>query len=457
MRKMKTRFVVNSVFWLCVCITGILFFFVLGESGPVIERDSGVFIEPVEIYTGYGYIIYPQFIHLCKIMFGTEWYLNAVFIIQSSFALVTSVVVTVYIRKKYVSSNLICFAVFVASLGPYMYTLPQYVASHGILTEGLAFPLFNIWMLFALDYINERRKTDIVWIIVLSIVLALTRTQLMLMFIIDVVTILWKVLPSLVRFQRQKVGKTFYLYAIVGLIATLGVGTFCFMIFVKNDIIPQMTDAVSGRAICTISEEDVETHDGIEKKLYEKILQFTDENRTRNVYFRSDIKHWEDVVTATNLNTKELHWIIRECYPEADAHIINEIKGKLAFELLKKHPGEYIEMTLSLLVQSLVVAIFVHPEQAYVLGYFFALVLYVLAILLFCIAKKIEVERKNINLLVMTLGAIILLCGITNALFMGLQRYVVYVFGWFYISMVVVGYQVLLTYRSTICNRNEDR
>ena len=137
--------------------------------------------------------------------------------------------------------------------------------------------------------------------------------------------------------------------------------------------------------------------------------------------------------------------------------MINEIKGKLAFELLTKHPGEYIEMTVSLLVQSLVVAIFFHPDQAYILGYIVAFILYVLAIILCYIAKKMKVEKKYINVLLMTLGDIVLLCGITNVLFIGLQRYVVYVFGWYYISIIVVGWQVLMSYRIKICNGYDNR
>lgn len=457
MRSSKSRFVSNLILWMSVILVGILFFFILGEAGPVIEKDSGVFIEPVEIFTGYGYVIYPQFIRLCKSIFGSEKYLYVVFIVQSSLACATSIVTTAYIRKKYIHSNLLCFAVFIASFGPYLYTLPQYVASHGILTEGLAFPLFNIWMLFALDFINEDKKIDYVLIILISIVMALTRTQLMLMFIIDAAIILWKLLPCFIRKLKQKTGKAFCLYITIGVIGLIVVGTICFMFLVKRNIIPQMTDAVSGRAICAISEEDVRTHSDIEKGLFEKVLQFTDENQTRNEYFRRGIRRWEDIVTATNINTKELHRIIRDCYPEADARIINEIKGKLAYDLLMKHPGEYIEMTVSLLVQSLVVAIFFHPDQAYILGYIVAFVLYVLAIILCYIAKKMKVEKKYINVLVMTLGDIVLLCGITNVLFIGLQRYVVYVFGWYYISIIVVGWQVLMSYRRKICNGYDNR
>ena len=457
MRSSKSRFVSNLILWMSVILVGILFFFILGEAGPVIEKDSGVFIEPVEIFTGYGYILYPRFIHLCKLLFGAERYLYVGFIIQSSLALVTSIAVTGYIREKYVSANWICFAVFIASFGPYLYTLPQYVASHGILTEGLAFPLFNIWMLFALDFINEEKKIDFLWIILISIVMALTRTQMMLMFIIDVAILLWKLLPCFVGQLKHKAGKAFCIYIITGVIGLIVGGTFCFMLLVKNNIIPQMTDAVAGRAICAISEEDASNDVGRENNLYEKVLQFADENQTREIYFRNGIRRWEDIVTATNTNTKELHCIIRECYPEADARMINEIKGRLAFELLKEHPESYIEMTFSLFVQSMVVAIFVHPEQAYVLGYVIAFILYVLAIILCYIAKRTEVEKKYINALVMTLGVIILLCGITNVLFMGLQRYVVYAFGWYYISMIVVGWQVLIAYRRTICNGHEDR
>ena len=133
----------------------------------------------------------------------------------------------------------------------------------------------------------------------------------------------------------------------------------------------------------------------------------------------------------------------------------NEIKGELVYPLLISHWDSYMVMTWELFVQSLVVAIFVHPDGAYLFGCSVAVVLYVVSILLFFVLKKRNMWEYILPMRIVMI-VITFLCGLTNVVFMGIQRYVVYPFGWFYIAVVVMLYRFIPNIRTIIDERKRN-
>ena len=442
MEKMKPAICMNKKnigYYLLLFILGVFFFFFLGENGYILEKDSYVYLEDNQWIKSYGYIVYPFIINTCKAVFA-EQYLTTVFVIQGIVAMFSSLAVTEYVRISYRLTRKIGVLVFVLSFGPYVYTLPQYVASHGIMTEGITFPLFNLWMICALQIYRSERVRWCLLLFVISTVMTLTRPQLLLFFVVNVVIILDRYLrPYFVT--KLKKSRFYVLNIIFSGLCVLFICIVLFGSFVKNAYYPQLTDAVAGRVLCTIEEEDEELYSGEMKQLFCIVYDAVDKQESREQYFRNDIKRWEDICNATNENTKLLGRLIVEnldvfdCPPEEVSS--NKIKGAISYPLLIEHWDRYFLMTLELILQSLVVAIFIHPDWAYTLGYCGAIILYILGILLAQIFhKKNEsdyVLPMRLNLIVITI-----LCGLTNIIFMGLQRYVVYPFGWFYISMIVM-------------------
>ena len=422
------------IYWMVILLIGIVFFFFVGKRGAILEKDSGVFLEDWSILTGYGYIIYPKLLSVFRMIFGESNYLEMVFVFQSLFALCTSIIITEYLRKKCSLSCISSVIIFILSLGPYSYTLPQYVSSHCIITEGIAFPLFNIWMLFAIKYLSERKMRYYAVVLFITIAMLFTRSQLMLFVIIDVFILLVSFFIYCCGRINRKINKN-ALFAIVAIVA-IWLSVVGLLFFVKNNIYPQLTDAVSGRVLCIAEERDYKLFQGMDIELYEALLDKTDELKSNKKYFRIDMKRWEDIVNGTNNNTKMLPDVIREYYPNDE---IGEIKGRITFPLLREHIGEYVKMTAILFVQSIVVSVFYHPEWAYTLGFTVGVLLFVGAAILWLYAKK-RINNSSISLisLGLTLGVILLICTITNLIFVGLQRYVVYPFGWFYISCFLV-------------------
>lgn len=426
----------NICYYFLLFIVGVWFFFLLGENGYILEKDSYVYLENNSWIRSYGYIIYPLIIQCCKLMFA-EYYLEAIYLFQGLFALLSSVAVSEFVRKNYGLSRKLGLLVFVLSFGPYTYSLPQFVSIHGIMTEGISFPLFNFWMICALQLLRNSRRRWYVLLFTITVMMTFTRPQLLLFFIVDIVIILDKyfqlcVLSRLSDSRLKLITKT-----IVALLITL-VGCFVFALFVKKAYFPQLTDAVSGRVLCTTNEEDEELYSGEMKQLFIILYDEVDKKQGREKYFRHDVKRWEDICNAANENTKLLGPLIVEnldvfsCPPEEISS--NKVKSELIYPLLIKHWDRYLLMTVELFVQSLVVSIFIHPDWAYIPGYCVALVLFVLSIFLMQRMKEKEYSLPMRTVVIV----ILLLCGLTNVIFIGLQRYVVYPFGWFYISLVVM-------------------
>ncbi len=417
-------------------IIGIAFFFFVGERGYVLEKDSGVFLDNNIVYQ---YIVYPKFLNVCRYIFGNANYLQWVCHIQGLISLFVSLLVTEYFRKNYRLSYVWSGLIFICTFGPYAYSLPQYVSSHSILTEGLAFPLFYLWMLCTLQIYLKKKNIWFVPLFFITLIMVYTRTQLMLFFITCFAMIIERIISFTYRKINEDKRKCFIkLCVLLGVIGCV-FGIKIFLIFVEHNIYSQMTDAVAGRVFCTVEQSDVDLFEGRNRDLFLGIYDEIERMQTRQCYFGTGIRQWEEIANATNENTKMLAKIIRPYYPEIEMLELNDIKGEMTYVILREHWRDYLVMTGSLLLQSLVVSIFVHPESAYVLGYIIAIALYIFAIVsVIWSKKKYRVDNCYITPILITFLVIFSISFTTNILFVGLQRYVVYPFGFFYISMIIL-------------------
>lgn len=428
------------VYYTVVLLIGIWFFFFLGEEGYILEKDSYTYLGDKHWVKSYGYIVYPLFLKMCRWFWG-EMYIDAIFIIQSLLALLMSLLVTEYVRKKYLFSRKQGVLVFVLSFGPYTYTLPQYVANHGILTEGITFPLYNLWMICAIELYRNKKLFWNIALLVISILMTITRPPLLVFLVAYIILVL-----DVFRRQRSCIErknnewKRRLINFSIGVVVIFA-GVMVFGLIIRNAWFPQLTDAVAGRILCTVEKDDINLYSEELKPLFEAVYYEIDERGDRITYFRNDYKRWEDICISTNNNTTLVEQIITE-----NKVIINglnnelsnkSIKGELIYPLLLKHWDDYLVMTGELFLQSLVVAIFIHPDGIYLICCLFATLMYVVSIILLYILKKKRMW-EYIAPMSIVLIVIAIMCGLTNVVFMGVQRYVVYAFGWFYIAIVVM-------------------
>ncbi len=430
------------LFWILVVGTGIWFFFLLGEDGYCLWKDSGAFIE-APAWVMQSYKLYPYFIKGCRMVFGQGQYLTAIFLIQATFALLVSVFVMWDLKRYYQLKNAMAYTIFLCILLPYGYSLPQQVVTHQILTEAVAIPFFYLFMLFAWKTFTQHRLIHMIWVLIFTVLLALTRSQLMLMAVVYVA--LWILIGLSILYQKIHKSKrvTFWVCIFALSVITVAAGLYIFSALIQTSFISQLSSAVSGRVLCAADKQDASLFLNEEdRQIFEITYQKVEEGKYRYPYFRNDLKRWDDISIASKENAKLVQEAVAEYYGKSQEElgsIVNEHNAVLASTLFRVHAWDYASMTLSLLPQSFLASIFIQPDAIYTLCYVVTLFLYIGAIGLLITGRFVfHIEERYCIPLELTFVALVINVLATNLIFCGIQRYMIYPFGCFYLSLVLL-------------------
>lgn len=442
------------VYWACCIVFAIFFLGFLGSNGPIIQKDSRSFMEAWP-YIKNSYWLYVTFLDVCEYIFGETAYLYAAYIIQSLLAFGAAVILSEYLRHYFKLSYLSAFCVYVCTYLPYGYSLPQDVVNHHIMTEALAFPLFTIYITFVLRTFLENKKRHMLMTAVLTFLLVLTRSQLILF--VPVYGLLWLIilLQNCYKKLAVKYKKCFWSSLSVGIVLCCGLGIFCVGKIAGMSGNGQFADAIMGRMLCATDEEDRELFEGENQEIFDLLYEEVEQTKCRYLYFREGVWKWEDILNATNENTKMYRLKIIDYYEQNKCDTLSESTANsiatISSTLFYHHLGDYISMSFHLFLQSFVVAIFIHPTAIFTLCYIIAIMLYVAAIFILWYANcKLKVDVKYSIPLLVTLLMIMAIVIITNLIFFGQQRYVVYAFGCFYISCLILLVGIVRKYRGVI-------
>lgn len=439
-----TRSQSKYIYWISCTLFAVVFLLVMGENGPILENDSPTFINPTE-YIKKSYFLYTSFLGICRLIFGDSIYLYLVFLFQSLFAFVASFALTEYLRKQFDLKYISAFVVYICTFLPYAYSLPESVANHHVLTEAIAYPLFTLYMLFVFKTFLNKKHIWMIAVGVMTVLIILSRSQLLLL--LPVYFLLWVIIGLQAVYVRIGEGKKKNFWSTLS-ISIIGVGVAGLIMVVNlignNSIsqLAQLTTAVSGRVLCVIDKEDRELFTGDEQGAFDLVFLKVDESKQRYPYFREGVWKWEDIANCTNLNTNIYYATVDEYYQKSGGEysqdMIDMTANRIISRLFVYHLDDYFYMTLHLLAQSFVVAVFIHPSVIITLCYIIAALIYLMAIVLLWYAHRKEVPKEYGIPLWLTLLLLAANVVITNLIFYGLQRYVVYTFGCFYLSVFIL-------------------
>lgn len=435
MNKVKSN-LKNKLYIGLLLALGVIYFFFVGEIGYVMEADSLTFIT-MDLK---NYRLYTGFLNVCENIFGEILFLHIANIVQGVFAIIVSLVVTFYFARRYRLNKMETLLIYIATFLPYGYSLPQSVATHHILTEGLSFSFFHLFCLVVVIVFLDKKIYMMLPAGLLLLLMIWTRSQLLLL--VPVYIVIWIALGLCCIYKKisDKTKKIFWTCLIVLSILVCMLIIPMMKLIIQKGFMPQFVEAMSGRVFCTIEESDIEYVDeqfqGVCQYLYEKI----DEKETREVYFRDGLRRWEDILYSANENTKGVTNWINEYYSlggEEESRPGQEI-NYLTAVLFERHLESYIEMTITLCIQSFVVSIFIHPDAIYTLCHIITLFIYLMTFLLVIISVQLKGKEEARIPLYLTGFMLIANVVITNLFFFGQQRYVVYTFGFFYISLFLL-------------------
>ncbi len=500
----------ERLFYISLVILSLFIFLIPGERGYVLYDDSPAYMN---LYSAMEGVMpgYPLFLHGNKLLFGEAGYLYAVVIQQAVLATVCVIVFIALIRKKFrlrYWESYICYAF---ALIPFTTNMPGAMTTHEIVTEGVAYALFYLFMAALLQAVWSKSLKWLAALCAMSLLMALIRSQMQILFgVCGAVCVYIAVLrPGAAEAAKGRKVLRFLAgmvcCAIIGLAGVWTVGRVSadFQNMktemrreeqkkeqqMKSDAASELPETeqkqqvTPAKPVITTSqyvtlifsrgmyEADYEDYllfeDEQVRELYLFLYPHVDKAGYRYEYAQTGLWMWQDIVAGIGRLGGHCYYrqnrFYTENYPELIysnnySSVRNTNQIKIGLTLIMAHFGRFLYHTLMLLPQAFICTVFFQIKQIYLLCHLVTLFLYVTAAALMIWAYK---DKKADNaygeFMCSVLSTNLILVLVISLVFFGQQRYLVYNFGIFYIAYFLLFMQLWRLYLHGFVERIADR
>lgn len=180
MREKGKRFITKYGFRLFLFVALFLLFGMLGHGGPVQFDDSGSYMR-IRWHEGVM-PVYPILLLLNEWMFGKTYYLWAVIIEQAVLAAFSVTVLEETVRTRFGLHPAEGIIVCLLALYPYTIEMPGAVMTQAILTEGIAYSLFYLFLAVLLTAVWDKNYVRLAGAFGMTLLLSAVRSQLQILF-----------------------------------------------------------------------------------------------------------------------------------------------------------------------------------------------------------------------------------------------------------------------------------
>lgn len=484
------------LFYASLLLLALFAFLFIGSREPVLFADSESYMkmEPRE-----GLMpVYPFFLLINQCLFGMERYLKAVIVEQAVIAAVCVICFTKIFKDKFRLRIWEGYLVFFLTLMPFTTEMPQSMATQQILTEGLAYSFFYLFVIVLLKAVWTKKFRWFAGSLGMTVLLAMVRSQFQIMFCVCGVAFLYMVC-------RQERRKTKIAMPVRIAAGTAGCLIICFVgIFAISRITAVYKDAIGkggifyetvlkvqfpetyeeyilgqsekpvqagqeleeqsslerrvtqvqtsqyvtlifSRGMYEADREDVYLFDDeVVKNLYVELYEAADAEKQRYAYARKGLWMWQDIVGGIGKVGTTCFHIPAAYYTENYPEIVlsddysetrNAHLTLIGITLLKAHFGRFLYHTLMLLPQAFICTVFFQIKPIYLLCHLVTLFLYLSALILMIWGfADKKANDKCAEFMVLVLGSNVVMVVVISMVFFGQQRYLVYNFGAFYIA-----------------------
>ncbi len=488
--------------YVSLAMLSVIVFLFLGDTGYVLFDDSPSYMN---FYANMEGVmpIYPFFLHGNKLLFGEERYLYAVVVEQAAIASICVIVFTGVIKKRFCLKYWEAYVCYAFTLIPFTTNMPEAMTTHEILTEGLAYAVFYLFMTALMCAVWDK---SIKWFgisCLVALILSLIRSQLQILF--GVCGVIW---IYIVVLRKLNIGKKKYIRRILcGLagciiislagVASVGKISSVYQQFKEEGRREQQELAKRQEAQEQPKEQERldtadQDEDKIEKKkpklqtsqyvslifsrgmyeadaedyrlfaegqvrdLYLTIYPQVDQAQCRYAYATPGLWMWKDIVGGIGSVGVKCLYIQNEFYQENYPDLVysdrystvrNHNQIKIGLTLIRAHFGRFLYHTAMLLPQAFICTVFFQIEQIYLLCHLVTLFLYLSAAVLTVWAyKDKKAGRAYGEFMGTVLGTNLVMVFVISLVFFGQQRYLVYNFGIFYIAGFLLFLQLWKVY-----------
>lgn len=536
---MKKRKQLEYMFYASLIVISFLFLLFPTGLEYVIFDDSETYIKFLQMRNVEGVMpIYPIFLFFNKLIFGKDFYLQAVMAEQTLIAILCVTCFISKMKRHFQLRYRECYLLLLLSLIPFTTDYPLSMVVQDIVTEGLSYALFYLFVVLLLDAVWERSFVKLLETVCFTFVLALLRSQLQILFAVcgaAAAYVIW------VKFSTGNkwsyVGKAaagFGLWAVVmmmGIVGTVRINYITQRILFGEGKVATFIDQNSSDMIQPIEtagilqeekEEELERNpgevykessaihqatsglerigDGVEiqepntapntapevieflsngyeesgvavsqyssiifsKGMYEAdyedyllfedeevqkqflyVYELVDELGYRYPYADSGLWGWRHISDSVGDLGKHCFWGLNEYFADYYNTTIAYFQYRctaqafqtIGTKLLVRHFGRFVWHTVRLMIPAFIFTVFFQKEQFYLLCHLVTLFLYVTAagLTIWCFIHK-RANKRCAEFMLVVLANNFILVAVISLVFIGLQRYLVYGFGIFYVA-----------------------
>lgn len=448
--------------------------------------------------------LYQLFIHLHRLVLGEKGFLYGVVVTQTLLTALCLFLFVFWVCRRFHPGFWVTGLGTLALLVPFTLDFPETLVNHSILTEALTYPLFYLFVIAFVQSVIGGRARWLLGTFGTALLLALIRTQMQICFGFAALALMYGIVAKAAKKSKGVLllGCTAAVPAgILALLlseavllqangrlqtvaareaaklagsaqagtAALGETTVPWKCpdggraagpgngILAAAAVPAQADSsnVTGqfdsvllcRTLYEMEEEDSALFADPEiQKLFRKFYEAAETSKARYAYAGKGLWMWKDIMngTAQGAYTSTEGWkAYREENPQS-ALLQNQTQANrtVAFALLKKHWPRMLYHTLWMLPQGFVSTVFFQVEKIYGICHLYTLLAYGAAIGLLLTGSRFRLfspERGKFMLCALALNAGMVV--VISVVFFGMQRYVIYGFGVFYMALLLLAEQ----------------
>lgn len=453
----------KNIYYILGILTVLFFLFGQGVMWYAIGGDSEAYYIHFEHRLEVA-PLYPLFLHIMDLIFGNELYLHAASVVQ---LIVTVICLMVFIRFIGKKLELDVFSIVVVWLGaliPFYLLLPEDPIPHVMLTESFTYPFMYVYAVLVLKAIFDNDEKYFFISALFVELMALIRGQMMFLFVVSMgMYFIWYIKRQFI----EKNNKSMWFKKLVARMASLMLCILvCVMVgrglkFAYERIFfnaPSQSFAehlaVQKALYCSDEEDAALFEDEIEREIFEKTYAQMKLVETTYQYADSGLYNWRHAIEGFGANSRIVGDVIVEVLTEhgmwsEDEYEQEDLKlqysGRLSRTLMKDNWKQYVHLFFVCLPSGFLSTVLFDKERIYLLLHIATAILYLLAItvsILICLVKKKVLHETEYMWLVLITSIINVVA--SNAVHMGIQRYLAYTVGMFYVGAYLLVRRCLL-------------
>lgn len=488
---------INTLFSLSLFMLSMAVFLFLGADGYVLFDDSTSYIEFYNYSEGVM-PVYPLFLYGNRLLFGEAVYLHAVIAEQAVFASFCILIFVQVVRKQFDLRYLESYCVFLLALLPFTTDMPDAMTTQEILTEGIAYAAFYLFMAVLLKAVWTKHIRWIGPLVGMTLLLSATRSQLQMLFGVCGIIFFYIILMRPKKAEKKRWMQRI-LIGLAGCIVISLAGVWCvgrvnttyqkIIKWNRDSIVDkeqaagkedtEVTTAAKAADKSNVKkpnvnptsqyvtlifskgmyEADYEDYqlfeDDRQRELFQIYYQIVDENEGRYAYAEPGLWMWQDIVNGVGkigplcMGAQLKYYRGQPEIYHSDAYgtIRNQDHLQIGLILIKSHFGRALYHMLLLLPQAFIFTVFFKIEEIYLLCHLITLFMYVSAIgLMIWAYKDKKIDSAYGEFMAAVLGVNAFMVAVISLIFFGHQRYLVYNFGIFYIIYFLLLLQLWKVY-----------